>query len=135
MPATNPANSSRKRTLSIKAATNGDPNAERKRQKLEEIKKRATKTTLTPKETTNIPSKKTATAGKTAKQTAQPPVDVEDIANNDCGDNGDDSDIYKEVSPEVIDVDDHDAVAIPEEPEESAEAQLGKYFSFFSYLN
>jgi hypothetical protein len=52
MPTTNPELSgarssppSRKRTLSTKAATNGDHNAERERQKLEEAQKKGMKTT------------------------------------------------------------------------------------------
>jgi hypothetical protein len=50
MPATNPKSSGAcKHTLSTKAATNGDPNAERKQQKLEDLQKKVTKTAHTKK--------------------------------------------------------------------------------------
>ena len=59
MPDTNPETSGpRKRTLSTKAATNGDPNAERKRQKLGEVQKKGMKMPLTKKKPTTTSSKK-----------------------------------------------------------------------------
>jgi hypothetical protein len=139
MPATNPELSgarssppSRKRTLSTKAATNGDPNAERKRQKLEAAQKKGMKTTtLTKKKPTTTASKKTPSARKAAKTAPHSSVDIDPTSD-------DDSDMHVDAAAaapdsDIIDVDDvdEDSVEVLEAPEESAEAQMRTYQSFF----
>jgi hypothetical protein len=82
----------RKRTLSTKAATNGDPlaNAERKRQKLDEVQKKTATTALTKKQPTMAPAKKKTTVTKAAPavkkqiapsvpQVRHPSVEVEEV--------------------------------------------------------
>src|ERR1700679_3127287 len=74
---TNPESSeacgpSRKRTLSTKVTTNGDPNAERKRKKLEEAQKKGATTALTKKKPTT--STKAAPAKKTAMSASAKPA-------------------------------------------------------------
>jgi hypothetical protein len=140
MPATNPESSgARKRTLSTKAATNGDPNAERKRQKLEDLQKKATKTAHTKKAPTPLASKKKAAARKTPKKVPRhPSVDSEEASDkaDQTTTNGSDDGIYEEAEPgpEVIVIDDGEETAevdIPEPPEESAESELRMYLLFF----
>jgi hypothetical protein len=83
----------RKRILSTKASTNGDPIVERKRKKLEEVQKKGATTTLTKKKPTAAPMKKKPTGTTTkeapavAKKTASPakpvpqpsPVETEEV--------------------------------------------------------
>src|ERR1700684_1926005 len=96
------ASEPRKRTLSTKAATNGDPQAERKRQKLDNSQKKLMaptkkQTTMTsnkgsssketPDKVTPITAKATATATKRQVAPAKPAprhpsVDIEDIYDN-----------------------------------------------------
>ena len=119
----------RKRTLSTKSASNGDPHAERKRQKLDKMHKTGTKKALTKNKPTNTTSKKTAATGKVAKMAPeQPSVDVEEVPEMDNSD----VDMHDNPapSPEFIEVDDDEgSVEVPEEPEESAEAELSMFFS------
>ena len=96
MPATNPEFSgARKWTLSTRAATNGDPIAERKRQKLEEGKNKGSKTVLTQKKVTTTASKNATTTRKAAPKS--PSVDVE----GSKIDSGDDDTVEGPV-PEII---------------------------------
>jgi hypothetical protein len=153
MPTTNPESSQapRKRTLSTKAATNGDPNAERKRKKLEHEQKKTAKAAVTRKQkpTTVAPKKKTAAgraATATKKATQHSSVDVEDVDNNAShqtntqatnlnGEESDDSDVDMYCGPaaDPINVDDEETENL-EAPEESAEAELSMWLSsFFSH--
>jgi hypothetical protein len=129
MSATNPESSgARKRTLSTKAATNGDPNAERKRQRLEEEQKKGTKKPLTKKKPTTTASKKKATTKKAAKTAPQrPSVDIEEVSKptSNIGASDDDS------ADDPDEDSDEDTVEVLEAPEESAEAQL-RMFHLFS---
>jgi hypothetical protein len=131
MPATNPDgahSSARKRTLSNKAATNGDPHVERKRRKLDEVPKKRTKTALTKKKPTTLASQKNTKNSKVAKTAPESPsVLVEGTSDNE---NTDEEMFDPPPSPEIIAIDDEDNVEVPEAPEESAEAELRMFFLF-----
>ena len=123
MPDTHPETSGpRKCTLSTKAATNGDPNAEQKRQKLGEEQKKVGKMPLTQKKPTTTSSKKKAMAIKAAKMAPQSPsANVERVSDKPTSDIGASDD-----EPDGGDSDDsEDTVEVIEAPEESAEVQLG----------
>jgi hypothetical protein len=111
----------RKRTLSTKAATNGDPHAERKRQKLDEVQNKVTKKALTKKGATTRASNVATTAPE------DPSVTVEETSDKEPGD-GDDDELLEDHAPnpdsDFIVIDDDE----PEAPEESAEAELRKFF-------
>ena len=132
MPDTHPETSGpRKRTLSTKAATNGDPNAERKRQKLGEVQKKGGKMPLTQKKPTTTSSKKKAMAIKAAKTAPQSPsANVERVSDKPTSDIGASDD-----ETDGGDSDDsEDTVKVIEAPEESAEVQLGMVSYIFRVL-
>jgi hypothetical protein len=147
MPTTNPiqdhSQAPRKRTLSMKAATNGDPNAERKRQKVEATQKKEKTARTKKKPTTTAPNKITTTKKAAAVAKTAPPrssVDIEEVNNkaDTVTSNGgdDDSDMYTDPNPDseipVITIDDDEDIMVPqvEEPEESAEAELSTWHFF-----
>ena len=132
MPDTNPETSGpRKRTLSTKAATNGDPNAEQKRQKLGEVQKRGAKMPLTKKKPTTTSSKK---KGKKAAKTASrsPSANLEGVSDKPASDFGASDDNTNGRNGESDDSEDmdEDTVEVLEAPEESAEDQLGTFHLF-----
>lgn len=137
--------SPRKRTLSTKAATNGDPNAERKRKKLEGAQKKTAKTTLTQKKPTTVVPKIKTTAGRAATVTKKAPqhssIDVEDADKADRhtgtratdGSDETDDEMYCEPASvaETIVIDDSETEENLEVPEESDEAELSMWHSSF----
>lgn len=120
----------RKRTLSTKVTTNGDPNVERKRKKLQEEQQNGATTALTKKKPTNTTTK---AAPAVAKQTAAPasakPAPEYLKLYADDSDNSDDMiQVDNSIASEPITIedsdDDMDIEDVPEAPEESAEAEL-----------
>ena len=124
MPVSGAPSTSRKR----KGDTNEDPNAERKRQKLEELQKKKTKTAPTKKKPTTTASKKTVTTKKVAERRPRhPSVDVEEVsdkAHHPTPDSNDGNTHEDPTSEPIVIDDDEDTVEVVEEPEESAEAEL-----------
>ena len=122
MPATNPEFSgARKRTLSTRAATNGDAIAERKRQKLEEGNNKGSKTALTQKKVTTA-SKNATTTRKAAPKS--PSVDVEGSEI----DSGDDDTVEGPVPEIIIIGENEDTTKVLEALGESAEAEMSMFF-------
>jgi hypothetical protein len=151
-PESSGAHGPRKRTLSTKAATNGDPIAEKKRKKSEEVQRKGATTALTQKKLTTTTKKnkiaatKKAASSSSAKQAPRrPSIEIEEVYDEadhhtsvpprnprhilEAADGSDDDmdDIMDdEPAPELItiDDDDEDIEVVHEAPEESAEAEL-----------
>lgn len=127
----------RKRKLSEKATTNGDPNVERKQKRLEQVQNmRAapapTKKTIQAPVKSMAPAKTMASAKTKAPAKTMAPAEVEPV--EEISDNSEtEEDIELPVSaPEPIMVDDDDGDVMPvdnaeENPEEDDEAELRKW--------
>jgi hypothetical protein len=146
----------RKRKLSTKVTTNGDPNVERKRKKSEQVQKKSHGTAPAPKKK---PSTTATAVPKVAKQAVQVApakpaprrrsVEVEEVYDEvdhhtsvpprnprhilEAAD-GSDDDMEEDPAPELITIDDDDedenmdTEKVLETPEESAEAELSMWY-------
>ena len=126
MPTTNPEFSGAcKQTLSTRAATNGDPIAERKWQKLEEGKNKGLKAAVTQKKVTTMASKNVTTRSTTRKAASKSPsVDVEGSEI----DSGDDDTVEGPVPKIIIIGDNEDTMKVLEALGKSAEAKMSMFF-------
>lgn len=142
----------RKRTLSTKVTTNGDPEVERQQKRLKKVQDKGATAAPTKKQlstttaakatplvakqlsTTVVPAKKNTGPKATKKPAPQrPSVEIEEVS-NDESDNHICDDIEEDptAKPILVDSDEDDADIddeedAPEAPEESAEAELSMF--------